>query len=116
MTVTIVGTTSHLNSHFGVGTGPIFIQQSSCSGLETSLLDCSTRYRPTYACNHYQDVGVTCGGTLCSSVSLSKCSCTVDWFDSDINPFIGNRSKAVERCSLYHLSTKLITLTYTSWP
>ena len=64
MTVTIIGATSHLNSHFGVGTGPVFIQRSSCSWSETSLLGCSIRYLPTYACNHYQDVGVTCEGML----------------------------------------------------
>jgi len=64
MIVTIIGATSHLNSYFGVGTGPLFIQQSSCSGSETSLLGCSTQYLPTYTCNHYQDVGVTCEGML----------------------------------------------------
>jgi len=73
MTIITVGTTGY----FGTGTGPIFIQQSSCSGSETSLLGCSTPYLPTYTCNHYHDVGVTCEGMLCfqvfhAQVELSK--------------------------------------------
>ena len=51
------------NAYFGRGTGPIFIQQLTCSGSESSLLQCYwTAYQYNYGCSHYEDAGVRCEG------------------------------------------------------
>ena len=42
---------------FGQGTGPVFLQSVSCTGTESSLLNCS--HRVAY-CLHNQDAGVVC--------------------------------------------------------
>ena len=68
------GNLQHQSSSFGEGTGPIFIQQTHCSGSESSLLDCRRDTIPiTYAnCNHFHDAGVTCEGTAhCSTLYIS---------------------------------------------
>ena len=46
------------------GTGPVVMSYVDCSGNEASLVNC--RYEVPefneYDCDHYSDVGVSCGG------------------------------------------------------
>ena len=60
-------------SHFGHGTGPIFLDQLGCSGTESSLIDCN-RFAGLglHSCDHSQDAGVRCIGEEITSLTLSQ--------------------------------------------
>ena len=47
-------------THYGSGTGLIFLSSIDCLGNETSLLECT--YSPFHSCSHKFDVGVKCEG------------------------------------------------------
>ena len=46
------------NAYFGLGTGPINMDNVFCSGTESQLTDCS--YSPTHNCAHSEDASVIC--------------------------------------------------------
>ena len=48
------------NSAFGAGTGPIFLDNLRCSGLERRLVECSHAGFEVNNCNHDQDAGIVC--------------------------------------------------------
>ena len=58
------GAESFLNAHFGRGTGPLLLNQLSCTGSEQTLLNCSHSGigRTSYYCGHDDDVGIRCSG------------------------------------------------------
>lgn len=45
---------------FGLGTGPIFLDEIGCTGNETRLLDCPHDGAGIYNCLHFEDIGVRC--------------------------------------------------------
>ena len=49
------------NAYFGAGTGLINMDNVQCTGTENNLVDCT--YLSTHNCGHFEDAGVTCGGT-----------------------------------------------------
>lgn len=49
------------SAHFGNGGGPILLDDLTCSGHETNLLDCDHRYIGHHNCGHSEDAGVSCG-------------------------------------------------------
>ena len=53
-------------AQFGQGTGPIQITGLTCTGSESSLLNCDYS-NDTSACDHGDDVGVQCGSTQCTN-------------------------------------------------
>ncbi|RXN00328.1 Neurotrypsin [Acipenser ruthenus] len=46
--------------HFAVGTGPVFLDDVSCSGKESSLVQCGRREWRKHDCTHQEDVSVVC--------------------------------------------------------
>ena len=51
-------------SHFGGGTGGIFLDNVACSGSESRLIDCSHSGIGVHNCDHTDDAGVRCYGML----------------------------------------------------
>ena len=59
-------------ARFGMGSGPIFLDQLQCSGSEQSLLDCPTITElGLHRCDHSMDAGVKCQGLY---VCMHRCS------------------------------------------
>lgn len=57
-------------AHFGMGSGPILLGSAHCTGMESSVLECRLNVNNLLSCNHYEDAGVQCQGTviqLCES-------------------------------------------------
>uniref|UniRef100_A0A3B1JI05 SRCR domain-containing protein n=1 Tax=Astyanax mexicanus TaxID=7994 RepID=A0A3B1JI05_ASTMX len=79
-------------SHFGSGSGPIWMDDVDCSGSESTLKNCQMRGWGKHNCNPSTDAGVICSGVLL--VNGSRCSGRVEvlhgesWFtvcDADFN-------------------------------
>ena len=49
---------------YGMGTGPIFMDQLQCTGKESRLVDCpsASAHKGVVSCDHLQDAGVHCVG------------------------------------------------------
>lgn len=55
---------AYRNAYFGIGTGPIHIDDVSCMGSESRLIDCSYD-TSTSGDSHYEDAGVRCFTCKC---------------------------------------------------
>ena len=51
------------NSHFGIGSGPVWLDNALCNGNESSLFNCGISNKDVENCSHAQDAGVICTGT-----------------------------------------------------
>ncbi len=62
MALESTGATARTNvgSVFGQGTGPTFLDNVMCTGLEYRLYDCPNRGIEVEDCSHSQDAGVVC--------------------------------------------------------
>ena len=49
-----------MNAAFGQGSGPIFLGDVRCTGLEYRLFDCASESIEVGNCDHSRDAGVTC--------------------------------------------------------
>ncbi|XP_055001064.1 soluble scavenger receptor cysteine-rich domain-containing protein SSC5D isoform X2 [Sorex araneus] len=49
-------------THYGPGTGPIWLDDVGCRGAEDSLSHCMARPWGQHNCDHEEDVGLTCTG------------------------------------------------------
>ena len=58
------------SAYFGQGTGPIYMDDVSCVGTESSVIRCS--YNSMHNCTHLSDAGVRCIDTE----KYSKLACT----------------------------------------
>ena len=50
------------NAHFGVGSGPIFLDDVQCSSTSSQLIECPSRPILSHNCLHSADAGVGCEG------------------------------------------------------
>lgn len=53
------------NAFYGRGSGSIWLDDVSCTGMEQRLEDCNFRGWGSHNCGHHEDVGVSCGMCLC---------------------------------------------------
>ena len=49
---------------FGIGTGPLHIQNLNCIGFESSIIDCDHDPINSLVCSHEDDVGIICGNFI----------------------------------------------------
>ncbi len=66
MKLVLSGSTAVSNAVFGQGNGPILLDDLSCTGQETRLIDCPHGGIEASNCVHSSDAGVRCvsAGTL----------------------------------------------------
>ena len=57
---TCIGAIALQGAAFGLGIGPILLDDVRCSGSETSLYNCSHRGIGRHNCGHHEDAGVIC--------------------------------------------------------
>lgn len=62
--INISGSIAHRGAYFGMGSGPIFLEQLSCSDDSSNLLQCARPPLGLHTCDHSQDAGVTCLGRV----------------------------------------------------
>ncbi|XP_053565375.1 scavenger receptor cysteine-rich type 1 protein M130 isoform X2 [Bombina bombina] len=53
---------AHKGTHFGSGSGPIWLEKVYCNGSESKLSQCGAVTARKVQCTHAQDAGVTCVG------------------------------------------------------
>ena len=58
------------SAHFGAGSGPILLNNLSCSGNESHITVCPNRGSADLNCTHSEDAGVICEG---KSAAVSVC-------------------------------------------
>ena len=56
----IAGVTVHSSAFFGLGTGPIWLDNVQCSGIETRVENCPHNGIGIHDCSHSEDAGVRC--------------------------------------------------------
>ncbi|XP_066843086.1 antigen WC1.1-like isoform X2 [Anser cygnoides] len=71
------------DAHFGQGSGPIWMEEVKCNGMETALSNCSYIRREVSYCNHRWDAGVTCSGFVRLVRGDSPCSGSVEVYEKD---------------------------------
>ena len=64
-----VGGSAYSNAYFGVGSGPIFLDEVQCTSISSQILECPSRPILSHNCLHSADAGVGCEGVY-SSYSL----------------------------------------------
>ena len=58
------GGRAYSNAHFGVGSGPIFLDDVQCTSSSSQLLECYSRPILSHNCLHSADAGVGCEGVF----------------------------------------------------
>lgn len=63
-----------VGAYFGEGTGPVFLDNLGCSGLEKHLDSCTSSGLFSTSCRHSKDVGVACLSKFIDMFFTSTCT------------------------------------------
>ena len=58
-----LGAIAFAEAYYGEGSGSIWLDEVSCSGIESNLLSCRRDQLGMHDCDHSEDAGVRCTGT-----------------------------------------------------
>ena len=58
--ISFLEATSFSNAEYGLGTGPIFLDDLRCDGSENNLFECSSQPPGSHNCLHFEDASVEC--------------------------------------------------------
>ena len=58
-------------NNFGPGTGFIFLDNVGCRGNETNLDDCAHNVVGVHNCDHGEDAGVICQGSIIAGTTVA---------------------------------------------
>ena len=64
------------SSHYGQGTGPIWLDDVNCLGSEPDLFTCGHNGIGNHDCRHFEDASAECSGNPqnCKDILYSKCT------------------------------------------
>ena len=68
------GALSYCCARDGLGSGPIFMDEVRCRGVESSLTDCP--HTTNHDCSHREDASVQCQTSRHDIMHVQWCSCT----------------------------------------
>ena len=68
----ITGAIGLSNEVFSEEVAPLLLTDVSCTGTESTLLNCTYNTRPQYLCGRFEDAGVVCQG-VCMYVGVHAC-------------------------------------------
>ena len=69
----MAGGRAYSNAHFGIGSGPIFLDDVQCTSSSSQLLECPSRPVLSHNCLHSADAGVGCEG-MCNLHFILWCT------------------------------------------
>ena len=93
-----LGATVYRESHFGVGAGPIFLDQLDCTAQDTTLLGC-VAFTPLglATCDHDHEAGVSCIGNAIAH--LCRYTMLVLHFQTDIDECAMGEDNCEHNCT-----------------
>ena len=71
---------------FSEEVAPLLLRDVSCTGTESTLLNCTYNTRPQYLCGRFEDAGVVCQG-VCMCVGVHVCMHL--WVHACMHAFVG---------------------------